>query len=151
MLYHCRLDNFDEHLAEHRLVAADLDAGMRLLRTSVRKQDAQGAYEIAEALLDIWTERELAHAQAEQLWLYETIPMLKALQRDHDLMLIWVNEARDLLDHEGRVTTSVLMRLEALMSLLHTHHDHEMQYLQYYNPGPNLGGGLIVPEWDPSL
>ncbi len=131
MLPHNRLDNFAEHLAEHRLVAADLDAGMRLLRTSLKNGDTQRANEVAWALLDIWTERELAHAQAEQLWLYERLTVLKTLQRDHDLMFLWVDEVRHTLDQEG-VSPSVVMRLEALMTLLGTHHDHEMQYLQYY-------------------
>ncbi|HBQ94965.1 MAG: hypothetical protein M1294_06720 [Firmicutes bacterium] len=150
MLHHCRLDNFSEHQAEHRLVAADLDAGMRLLRTSLRNRDAQGAYEVAEALLDIWTERELAHAQAEELWLYETLPILKTLRRDHDLMATWVNETRELLDREGRVSPPALMRLEALETLLHTHHDHEMQYLHSYC-SQETAGTFPIPQCDSPL
>lgn len=129
--YH--LDNVDEHLASHMLVTADLDAGMRLLRAFLKKDDATSAYEVAEALLDIWTDRELVHAQAEETWLFPAVPALQIFRRDHELMTMWVDEARFMLDQEGIVSTKVLTRLEALATLLHTHHDQELLSLKRHN------------------
>ncbi|WP_053960410.1 hypothetical protein [Sulfobacillus thermosulfidooxidans] len=148
-----RLENFDEHLTSHMLVTADLEAGMRLLRNFLKNNDASGAYEVAEVLLDIWTERELVHAQTEEAFLFDEIPCLKIFHRDHELMATWVDEARFTLDRDGVVSARVLMRLEALSTLLHTHHEHELECLKrhYHQLATNSSVQHVLSKCDGSL
>lgn len=122
--------NLQAHEAIHNSVMADLDAAMRLLHRALVSGTPNEAYELAGAILDIWTERALWHARFEESELYRQLPSLQPLIRDHDLMAEWVSEARYDLDKEGAVDPCVMAKLEALLILLHTHNAHELQSLR---------------------
>jgi hypothetical protein len=126
----CGLAKVETHQAIHNSVTADLDAAMRLLRSSLQAGRHSEAYELAGAILAIWSERELWHAQAEEAELYRHIPAMSALHRDHDLMAQWVMEARTALEREDTVSALVMTRLEALSILLDTHNVQELEHLR---------------------
>ena len=125
----CGLAKVETHQAFHNSVTADLDAAMRLLRSSLQAGRHSEAYELAGAILVIWSERELWHA-AEEAELYRHMPAMSALHRDHDLMAQWVAEARTALEREDTVSALVMTRLEALLILLDTHNVQELEHLR---------------------
>lgn len=136
----CGLAKVETHQAIHNSVTADLDAAMRLLRSSLQAGRHSEAYELAGAILAIWSERELWHAQAEEAELYRHIPAMSPLHRDHDLMAQWVMEARTALEREDTVSALVMTRLEALSILLDTHNIQELEHLRI-----SAGGTCAFP------
>jgi hypothetical protein len=118
------------HEAIHNSVMADLEAAMRLLHHALSCEKPGESYELAGAILEIWTERVLWHNQVEEAELYRQVPALRPLHRDHDLMAQWVGEAFDGLEQDGCVSSLVMARLEALLVLLHTHNNHALRQLR---------------------
>jgi cobalamin biosynthesis protein CobT len=108
----------------HRTIhaaAADLEAAMATLRRAVVSRDDH-APDAAQLVLDLWRERVLTHAEAEEQDLYPALlapsparDSAMRLLRDHDLLRAWHGEAASALERAGRPDRTVLSRLEAML------------------------------------
>ncbi len=103
---------------------------MAVLRQSLGS-DPVLARDVAQVLVEVWRERVLAHAEAEEAALYVVLRQApwaeraSRLLRDHDLLRTWVGEAEAALTQGARVTPAALARLEALLVLRARHEDDE--------------------------
>jgi hypothetical protein len=90
----------------------------------------------AEALVDHWEKRLVAHADSEEENFYqekvEQNPDLTdavvGLKRDHELFRIIVREIKGLMDSEG-ITEGVIDRFKAIGVLAEIHNHEEEKYL----------------------
>jgi hypothetical protein len=119
------------HRAIHAAAAADLEAAMAALRRAVAGRD-DAARDAAQLVLDLWRERVLAHAEAEEQDLYPALLTAAPardgatrLLRDHDLLRAWHGEAASALEGAGSPDRTVLARLEAMLVLVDRHRDDE--------------------------
>jgi uncharacterized protein related to proFAR isomerase len=101
----------------------------------IEKRDIE-AGEVADALIEHWETRTIAHADAEEEGFYkekveqdpsltEVVTMLK---RDHAIVRILVDDIKIILAKEG-VNEEVLDRFRSVAQIVHIHSREEEKYL----------------------
>lgn len=130
------LHNPYAHRAIHAAAAAELENAMAALRRAIAGR-AAGAADAARLVLDLWQERVLSHAQAEEEDLYPALVAVPSgreealrLLRDHDLLRVWYGEAALALEGVGPPGRAVLARLEAMLVLVDQHRRDEEALLE---------------------
>ncbi|NMP23255.1 hemerythrin domain-containing protein [Sulfobacillus harzensis] len=126
------LQQKEGHQKIHEAALTDLEDMMAILRRAL-KRDPAAARPIAVEVVDYLDQKINAHAAVEEADLYPVImaqkkelaPVLQALKRDHQLLAIWLDEARGSLDYHRGVDGHVMARLEAYLLLLARHFQDE--------------------------
>ncbi len=108
---------------------------INLLGSLYAKGQMEHTKKVAEAIIEHWETRTLAHAQAEEEGFYQELAdrnpdlaeKITKFKRDHDLIRILVEEMKELLA-EG-VNDEVLDRFKALVHITRIHSREEERYL----------------------
>ncbi|MDQ0339087.1 hemerythrin superfamily protein [Caldalkalibacillus uzonensis] len=130
------LEQLHAHRSIHDGTLAEAKNLTQLLEQLYAEKRIKHSQEVADALLEHWETRALAHAQAEEEGFYpervkqkpelaETVSMLK---RDHDLMRILVDEIKTMMSQEG-ASEEVLVRFKALLLINRIHSRDEERRL----------------------
>lgn len=104
----------------------------RLLKKVMDEKQEQPLNEIADALIEHWETRTLAHADSEEEGLFVEVleekpdlkEMITKLKRDHQLMHRIVAQIK-IIVHEDGITEDVLRHFDALLVLFQMHNLEE--------------------------
>lgn len=92
--------------------------------------------EVANALIEHWVTRTIAHADAEEEGFYlevmkkepELTGEVTKLIRDHDLLRMIVADVKELVSKNG-ISTEILDRFKTILLLVHIHNEEEERVL----------------------
>ncbi|KYD31345.1 hemerythrin domain-containing protein [Parageobacillus toebii] len=129
------LKKLEAHRSIHEGAFAEAKHLTELLEKLYNDGRQEHLGEVADALVEHWEKRVIAHAQAEEEGFYqekveedhnlfEKVAMLK---RDHDLMRYLIEEVKQLLAQ--RIDKEVLTRFHALLHINRMHSDDEEKFL----------------------
>jgi hypothetical protein len=127
------LRKLDSHSAIHHgayVEARDLTEVTDKLFYENREEDCLNT---AEALIEYWETRVIAHADTEDDGFYKELmekkPELERdlhmLSRDHDLFRIIIRNVKEQLEEEKKVTKAILNQFQALLVIKEIHNEGE--------------------------
>lgn len=127
------LHKLNAHRSIHDGAVAEGRELMELMMEVYTEKKQTHARMAAEALIEHWETRVIAHADSEEEGFYqdkldqrpEMTETLAMLRRDHDLLRILVKEARELLDENEGVNDDVIDRLRSVYVLVQIHNREE--------------------------
>ncbi|MFD2443020.1 hypothetical protein ACFSO7_03395 [Bacillus sp. CGMCC 1.16607] len=130
------LKMLDSHRSIHEGAYHEASELTEILLKLHIEQKSEQSIEVANALLESWKTRTLAHAQSEEEGLYqekmkESPEMEKAvigLIRDHEIMRVMAKEIEEKLE-EKKVTDEMIYLFRSLLIMVKIHSNEEEKYL----------------------
>ncbi|MCD4838901.1 hemerythrin domain-containing protein [Neobacillus sedimentimangrovi] len=133
------LFKLDSHRSIHEGVFTEgrdlLDLLLKVLQEKADNYEKH-ALMAAEALVEHWETRLIAHADSEEEGFYlekvkqnpDLLEKVTWLKRDHEIFRIIVKEIRELL-RDGKITDDIIDRFKAISVLGRIHNEDEETYL----------------------
>jgi hypothetical protein len=126
----------EAHHSIHEAARGEAEEMTIALRRAMKASDLTVALETAYVLIEHWETRTLQHAESEETGLYLEIakqypqkwPDIVALKRDHALLRILLDEAKQLL-HISGASALVLTHFEAMLLVNKIHSREEEEKL----------------------
>ncbi len=132
------LQKLDAHRAIHEAAFHEAKELTELLQKLFDERKETLCLGVAEALIESWEQRTLAHAESEEESFYdqksrenngELAEMIAMLKRDHHILRTIVHDAKKLLERHKKVTGTIIHHFQALLVVVQIHSRDEEKYL----------------------